>query len=94
MEPVIFPTTIAPVNHPDRVKRTKARKDSGKESALGKQLRKEQQNSSDPQQAAEEEEDAVPASEAQEDEDESTRRIPQDDGRVQEPSKKLIDVRV
>jgi len=94
MEPVIFPTTIAPVNQPDRVKRTKPREDSGKESAFAKQLRKEQQNSSDSQQAAEEDEDAAPASAAEEDEDGNTRRIPQDDGRVQEPSKKLIDVRV
>ncbi|MGE5255953.1 MAG: hypothetical protein ACM3KE_04740 [Hyphomicrobiales bacterium] len=94
MDPVIFPTTIAPVNQPDRVKRTKSREDSGKESAFAKQLRKEQQNSSDPQQTDEEEEDAAQASTGQEDEDGSSRRIPQDDGRIQGPSKKLIDVRV
>lgn len=94
MEPVIFPTTIAPVNQADRVKRTKTREDSGKESAFAKQLRKEQQNHSDSQQTPGEDEDAAPASAAAEDEDESARRIPQDDGRVQEPSKKLIDVRV
>jgi hypothetical protein len=94
MEPVIFPTTIAPVNQPDRVKRTKPRGDSRRESAFAKQLRKEQQNPSDPQQTAEEKEDAAPASTDQEDENGSSRQIPQDDGRVQEPSKKLIDVRV
>jgi hypothetical protein len=94
MDPVIFPTTIAPVNQPDRVKRTKPRGDSGKESAFAKQLRKEQQNPSDPQQTAEEEEDAAPASTDQEDENGSSRQIPRDDGRVQEPSRKMIDVRV
>lgn len=94
MESVIFPTTIAPVKQPDRVKRAKPREDSGKESPFAKQLRKEQQNSSDSQQTAEEDEEAAPASAAEEDEAGSTRRMPQDDGRVQEPSKKLIDVRV
>jgi hypothetical protein len=82
------------VNQPDRVKRTKPREDSGKESAFAKQLRKEQQNSSGSQQTDEEEEDAGPVLAAEEDEDGGSRRIPQDDGRVQEPSKKLIDVRV
>ncbi len=94
MEPVIFPTTIAPVIQADRVKRTKPREDSGKESAFAKQLRKEQENPSDPQQTPEEDEDAPSASAAEEDEDASARQIPQDDGRVNEPSKKLIDVRV
>ena len=95
MEPVIFPTTIAPVIQTDRVKRAKPREDSGRESAFAKQLRKEQQNSSDPQQAPEEDENASAAAPAAEnDEEANARRIPQDDGRVNEPSKKLIDVRV
>jgi hypothetical protein len=93
MEPVIFPTTIAPVGQTDRVKRTKPREDSGKESAFAKQLRKEQENPSDPQQAPEEDADASPVPPAEDDKDSSARGMPQDDGRVKEPSKKLIDVR-
>lgn len=94
MEPVIFPPTIAPVIQTDRVKRTKPREESGKESAFTKQLRKEQENPDDPQPTAEDDENASSASPAEEDEDSSGRRIPQDDGRVNEPSKKVIDVRV
>jgi hypothetical protein len=94
MEPVIFPTTIAPVVQTDRVKRAKSREESGKDSTFAKQLRKEQENPSDPQQTPAEDEDASPAAVAEDNEDPSARRIPQDDGRVEEPAKKLIDVRV
>jgi hypothetical protein len=94
MEPVIFPTTIAPVIQTDRVKRTKPREDSGKESSFAKQLRKKQENPSDSQQASEEEPDASPAAAAGDEEDAGARRTPPDDGQAKEPAKKLIDVRV
>jgi len=94
MEPAIFPTTIAPVIQTDRVKRAKPREESGQGSAFAKQLRKEQEDPSDPQQTTEEDENTPPASAAEDDPDSSDQRIPQDDGRVSEPSKKVIDVRV
>jgi len=95
MEPVIFPTTIAPVIQTDRVKRAKPRKDSGRGSAFSRQLRKEQENPSDAQEPAEEDEDASATKAAEADtEGPGARRIPQDDGRIKESFKKLIDVRV
>jgi len=95
MVPVIFPTTIAPVIQTDRVKRTKSRKDSGRGSAFSRQLRKEQENPSDAQEPGEEDADASAATAAEaEAEGPDARRIIRDDGRAQEPFKKLIDVRV
>jgi hypothetical protein len=91
MEPVIFPTTIAPVIQTDRVKRAKPRKDSGRDSPFSKQLRREQENPGDPQPAPEE--DAAAAGEADA-ESPGARRLPRDDGRAAAPFKKLIDVRV
>ena len=66
MEPVIFPTTIAPVIQADRVKRAKSRRDSGRDSAFSRQLRREQENPSDAQEPAEGGVDAstAPAEEA------------------------------
>ena len=95
MEPVIFPTTIAPVIQTDRVKRAKPRKDSGRDSRFSKQLRREQEHPSDPQPAPEADEDAASAA-ADEAGAESpgARRLPRDDGRAAASFKKLIDVRV
>lgn len=95
MEPVIFPTTIAPVIQADRVKRAKPRKDSGRDSHFSKQLRREQENPGDPQPAPEEEAEAAAAASAEaEAEIPGARRLPRDDGRAAAPFKKLIDVRV
>ena len=94
MEPVIFPTTIAPVIQTDRVKRTKSRKDSGRESAFSRQLRKEQKNPSDAQAPEEEGADASAGTAADEEaEAPGARRTSPDDGQVKESFKKLIDVR-
>lgn len=94
MEPVIFPTTIAPVVQTDRVKRTKPRKDSGKGSHFSKQLRQEQENPSDAP-PPEEDADAASAAAGEADaESPGARRLPRDDGRVSATFKKLIDVRV
>ena len=95
MEPVIFPTTIAPVIQTDRVKRATPRKDSGRDSRFSKQLRQEQERPSDPQPEPEADEDAASAA-ADEAGDESpgARRLSRDDGRAAASFKKLIDVRV
>jgi hypothetical protein len=94
MERVTLPTTIAPVIQADRVKRAKPREDSGKESEFAKQLRQKRENPSDSQQAPEEEPEAAPAPAVEEKEEASGARMSPDDGRVQEPSGKLIDVHV
>jgi hypothetical protein len=93
MEPVIFPTTIAPVIQTDRVKRAKPREDSGRGSHFSKQLRKEQENPSGAQPSAEETADDPPA-DAADAEGRGARRIPRDGDRVKTALKKLIDVRV
>ena len=95
MEPVIFPTTIAPVIQTDRVKRAKPRKDSGRDSHFSKQLRREQENPADPQPAPEEAAEAAEAAAGEADaESPGARRLPRDDGRAAAPFKKMIDVRV
>jgi hypothetical protein len=47
MEPVRLPKVIAPVTHADRVKRAKAREDSGGGSAFGRYLRQNKSDSVD-----------------------------------------------
>jgi hypothetical protein len=95
MEPVIFPTTIAPVIQTDRVKRAKPRKDTGRDSGFSKQLRREQENPVDPQPAPEEDAEDAPAAAGEADpESPGARRLPRDDGRAAAAFKKLIDVRV
>jgi hypothetical protein len=47
MEPVQLPKVIAPVTHADRVKRAKAREDSGGGSAFGRYLRQKKDDSAD-----------------------------------------------
>ncbi len=44
MEPVIYPTAIPPVAHPDRIKRSEPRRDNGKESAFARYLRRRQED--------------------------------------------------
>jgi len=44
VEPVIYPTTIAPVAHPDRVKRPEPRRDGDRESAFARYLRRRQED--------------------------------------------------
>lgn len=44
MEPVIYPTAIPRVAHPDRVKRSEPRRDNGKESAFARHLRRRQED--------------------------------------------------
>jgi hypothetical protein len=95
MEPVIFPTTIAPVIQTDRVKRSKPREDSGKGSNFSKQLRKEQESQSGAQPPPEENAEDTPAAAADADaEARGARRIPRDGDRAEGAFKKLIDVRV
>jgi hypothetical protein len=47
MDPVQLPKVIAPVTHADRVKRAKAREDSGGGSAFGRYLRQNKDDSVD-----------------------------------------------
>lgn len=95
MEPVKFPTTIAPVIQTDRVKRTKPGKDPGQGSSFSRQLREEQENPSDAQASPEPEPDGLRAAEGEADsESPEAPRPSRDDGRAAAPFKKLIDVRV
>jgi hypothetical protein len=44
VEPVIYPTAIPPVAHPDRIQRSESRRDNGKESAFARTLRRRQED--------------------------------------------------
>ena len=68
MEPVIYPTTIAPVAHPDRVKRPEPRRDGDRESAFARYLRRRQEDpdARDSPEDAESRQAAAPAAELRE----------------------------
>lgn len=90
MEPVSYPVTIAPVAHPDRIRRSETRRDSGRESAFARTLRRRRENpdTQDPP------EDGTPERPAILEEGEAAAKAavegPPDDG----APRKLIDVRV
>lgn len=44
MESVSYPVTIAPVAHPDRIRRSETRRDSGRESAFARTLRRRRED--------------------------------------------------
>lgn len=93
MEPVIYPTTIAPVAHPDRVKRPEPRRDGDRESAFARYLRRRQEDpdARDSPEDADSRPAAAPAAERRESAG-GTTAVPEpaDPG----AAKKLIDVRV
>lgn len=93
MEPVIYPSVIPRVAHPDRVKRSEPRRDNGKESAFARTLRRRQEDP-DARDAPEDEAPPPDAASAAEPREGGGRR---DDGHAPaEPgaARKLIDVRV
>lgn len=92
MEPVIYPTTIAPVAHPDRVKRPEPRRDGDRESAFARYLRRRQEDpdARDSPEDAESRQAAAPAAELRESAGENSVHEAADPG----AAKKLIDVRV
>jgi hypothetical protein len=93
VEPVIYPTTIAPVAHPDRVKRPEPRRDGDRESAFARYLRRRQEDpdARDSPEDADSRPAAAPAAERRESAGGATAvPEPADPG----AAKKLIDVRV
>jgi hypothetical protein len=93
VEPVIYPTAIVPVAHPDRIKRPEPRRDNGKESAFARYLRRRQGDADAHESPADAEPPPSPAHAAE------TRESSGGANATQEPadqgaSKKLIDVRV
>jgi len=93
VEPVIYPTTIAPVAHPDRVKRPEPKRDGDRESAFARYLRRRQEDpdARDSPEDADSRPAAAPAAERRESAGGATAvPEPADPG----AAKKLIDVRV
>jgi hypothetical protein len=93
VEPVIYPATIAPVAHPDRVKRPEPRRDGDRESAFARYLRRRQEDpdARDSPEDAESRQAAAPAAELRESAGgENSVHEAADPG----AAKKLIDVRV
>lgn len=94
MEPVVFPTTIAPVIETDRVKRSTAREDSGGGSGFARYLRKKRDPQSGSREPAEKDRQDDAESQAGEGEtDSAARRQAADEGEAQKPGGRLIDVR-
>ena len=88
MEPVIYPATITPVAHPDRIKRPESGRDKGKESPFTRYLRRRQEDPDGHDPPEDENAGRDPTASAES----------RDSGRVdatgEGPVKKLIDVRV
>ena len=92
MEPVIYPTAIPPVAHPDRIQRSESRRDNGKESAFARTLRRRQE---DPDARDAPEDGGCPSGDASAEPREGDGKAdagPAADG--QGTARRLIDVRV
>lgn len=93
MEPVHYPAAVAPVAHPDRIKRPDPRRDSGKESAFARYLRR-RRDDPDEHDAPEDADPGRDSTTVIEHPERAGRSDAADETTGQGPSKKLIDVRV